>query len=538
MGSDDQSPRHLNRNQRYGGLDEPLVSEGWALTRLAGPSPLFGANGMQFGPDGELYVAAWYGGEVVAIEVDTGARRTAVEADGALLGPDDVAFDSMGTMYITDVRAGCVSVRAPDGEVAIFANDLPAANGLTVHGDRILVDECRDGGRMFELYRDGRPRRLIASGLPRPNAFAVGPDNLIYFPVVGLGEIWRVPLEGGEPARVASGLAVPVAVKFDRGGSLLVTQSGNGEVVRISPRSGDKTLVARLHKGLDNLALTAAGRTFVSHNVHGAITELLSNSGYREVVAPGFVGPLGVTATTDGTVYAADEMSLARIAPDGTVTRPAPKLPGFCRGVAAGGDDTLYLGTAAYVGTGCTISFYDRAVGSTKTLADGLEDIYGMAAVPSGGLVVAEAAAGRVLSVNLDGAVSVAAGLERPMGIALGRDGTCYVSEADAGRVIRLDAGSPSPVVEDLGAPQGLAITGDDLFTVDVATNELISISLTTGERKILVHGLPCGNPGGRGSAYAHPTPSFADMTVAPGGQLLIGADAEGSVLSLRRASC
>ena len=37
---------------------------GWRAQRLAGPSDLYGANGIQFGPDGKLYVAQVFGAQI------------------------------------------------------------------------------------------------------------------------------------------------------------------------------------------------------------------------------------------------------------------------------------------------------------------------------------------------------------------------------------------------------------------------------------------------------------------------------------------
>jgi hypothetical protein len=44
----------MNRYSETGA--ESRAASGWQLTRLLPPSGLFGANGMQFGPDGRLYV--------------------------------------------------------------------------------------------------------------------------------------------------------------------------------------------------------------------------------------------------------------------------------------------------------------------------------------------------------------------------------------------------------------------------------------------------------------------------------------------------
>ena len=129
------------------------------------------------------------------------------------------------------------------------------------------MDECRPGGRLFELYPDGREPRVIAENLPLPNALSVGPDGKLYFPQIAAGEIWRCPLEGGAPERFMDGFAVPTAVKFDRNGLLTTTQAASGEVTRIDIQSGEKTVVANVRPGIDNLAFADDNRLFISHFV-------------------------------------------------------------------------------------------------------------------------------------------------------------------------------------------------------------------------------------------------------------------------------
>jgi len=58
---------------RYREGIEPQAAAGWQISRLSPPSGLYGANGMQFGPDGKLYVAQAFGSQVSALDTTTGA---------------------------------------------------------------------------------------------------------------------------------------------------------------------------------------------------------------------------------------------------------------------------------------------------------------------------------------------------------------------------------------------------------------------------------------------------------------------------------
>src|SRR3954462_1879759 len=138
----------MNRYQALLGsaAREPQAALGWQISRLTPASGLFGANGKQFGPAGRLYVTQAFGSQITAINVSSGSLEIISPLGGAIVAPDDVAFDSRGTMYVTEGMSARVGARTPDGTVRVLADNLPGANGITVHQDRVFIDEFRRGG--------------------------------------------------------------------------------------------------------------------------------------------------------------------------------------------------------------------------------------------------------------------------------------------------------------------------------------------------------------------------------------------------------
>lgn len=159
----------------------PSVAPGWCLERVTAPSRLFGANGLHTGPDGRIYVAQVTGSQISALDPATGALQTVAAKGGDIIAPDDVAFDGGGNLYATEVMDGRVSVLDSAGRARVLRDDLPSANGITVHRDRLFVNECRDGGRLLELDRDGGVSQILLEDLPSPNAMEVGPDGCCTF---------------------------------------------------------------------------------------------------------------------------------------------------------------------------------------------------------------------------------------------------------------------------------------------------------------------------------------------------------------------
>jgi sugar lactone lactonase YvrE len=530
-------------SSRFTAKSTVSTAKGWSASRVTAPSVLFGANGMRIGPDGRLYVAQAFGSQVSAIDVTSGAVTTISPIGGPIVAPDDLAFDSHGILYITEVMSERVCARSPNGDLRIIADNVPAANGITQWRDRLFMDECRHDGRLFELFPDGRAPRQIAENLPLPNALNVGPDGKIYFPAIGANEIWRVALEGGKPEVFATNMAVPTAVKFDSKGSLISTQGASGEILCFDLQSGERKVVAKMRPGIDNFALTDNDRMFVSHFVDGGVAEIMPDGTERRLVPPGFCGPMGIAIADDGTIYAADGISMAAVARDGSHHRVGllfdGHFPGFVRGVAKGAKGSLVVTTS-----GGNVTSYHPVTHEMEVLATELHELYGVAIGADGTVFVADGGEGRVLEIAGGKLKEKARGLARPTGIAVAPNGACFVAESDKGRVSQIDGSAATTVIEGLKEPQGLAIAGDNLYVADAGAHELIAYSLKTKKRKKVGSNLPVGAaPGvvpkllmGIPGLLPGPLRPFAGVAAGGDGKIYLACDGDGSIMALSRA--
>jgi sugar lactone lactonase YvrE len=524
---------------RYAPLDagaHPVeVAEGWRLERVTAASRLFGANGLRTGPDGRVYIAQVTGSQISALDPGTGHLSTVSARGGDIVAPDDVAFDADGNLYATEVMDGRVSMLDTAGRTRVLRDDIPSANGITVHRGRLFVGECREGGRLLELDPGGGPPRVLLENVPSPNAMEVGPDGLLYFPVMGANAIWRVDPEGGEPQCVAADLGVPDSVKFDPRGNIVSTQVAAGQVLRIDPRTGARKLLAQLSPGLDNCTLV--GEKVLASNFTGEITEIAPDGATRTVLPGGLNWPLDLTVGHNGRLYVADGTYFYAVAPDGALQTVgmlfSPGYPGFVRGVAASGPGEFVVTTS-----GGHLSRYRPAASETEVLADGFDQLYGVALGP-GAVVFAELGTGRVLSWAAGRVEVLATGLHDPVGVAIAPDGTCLVAESGAGRVVH--AGGSGTIVADLQRPQGLSVRDGVLYIVDAGAKEVIAFDLDTRVRRTLAAGLPIGPPAGvepkplKGMPpFSGPQGPFAGIAAAADGTLFVSADGDGSVLALR----
>jgi glucose/arabinose dehydrogenase len=148
-----------------------------------------------------------------------------------------------------------------------------------------------------------------------------------------------------------------------------------------------------------------------------------------------------------------------------------------------------------------------------------------------------------VVAVRGGEVTTLAAGLSQPTGVAFGPDGSCLVAESGAGRVV---AAGPhlDTVVDGLEKPQGIVVRGGKLTIVDAGAKTLVEVDLDSKARTTIARDLPVGTPPGvdpkplKGLLpFSGPQGLFAGLAAGPDGTLYVSADAEGSVLAIRRTS-
>ena len=540
------------RTTRYGGQDLTRITThpGWTWTALTPATALVGANGLVVGPDGELYIAEGHGSAISAVDSLNGAVRNVSRSDDPIECPDDIAFDAAGRMYVTEFALGRVSVRDLDGSVEVVDANVPAANGITTVGDRVFVDEFRPGGRILELFPDGRERRVLAENVDWPNGLAAGADSYLYYPSVFAGEIWRIGIDGGVPERVAAGLSAPTAVKFSPEGILHASLAG-GDVVKVSTvgsgavgsgavGSGAVEVVATLPGGSDNLAFRDDGTLFVSNQIDGSVRAIDASGAVRLLIAPGLVGPFGVAAAADGSVCIADGLGYARWHPDGLLEHPAsvatPGFPGVARSVTHLVDGSLVIGT-----TEGTIAQWPQN-SADSVLATGIGGLMGMAGAPDGGVIAVAGDAGEVLQITAAGTTVLVSGLDDPRGVAVTAAGGIVVAESGAGRVIHIDQhGVSRRLMEGLIEPSGVAVSGEDVFVLDRAARTLLRVDLGSGVITEIAANLPVGPAPGVGETIVAGLPGlapgpwlpFADLAISPDGAVIVGCDGAGTLVAI-----
>jgi sugar lactone lactonase YvrE len=246
---------------------------------------------------------------------------------GSHRGPEDVAIDSLGRIYVGEEDGAILRMSArgagdrPDGVVEEFARVDGRPLGLEFDpGGNLLVAAAGRG--LVSISRTGMVTILVEEYAGAPvrfvNDVAAGPDGTVYFSesstkfgiddtTLGLlehrpyGRLFAYDPETGETRLLLGGLHYANGVAVDpRGSFVLVAETGKYRVQRVwisGPRAGQSEILIENLPGFpDGISTGDAGvfwLALVSPRLESVDNRLLPHPVLREVIArlPAFLLP-------------------------------------------------------------------------------------------------------------------------------------------------------------------------------------------------------------------------------------------------------
>jgi len=212
---------HSNSVSRY---DESTGAFLGVFVR-GGSGGLRNAQGLAFGPDGNLYVASFESQQILRYDGVTGAFLDVFVSagSGGLGAPNDVAFGPDGNLYVADAFFGTNSILRYDGRTGAFIDVFATGGGLQqalriVFGpdDNLFVGNS-NSTNVLRYHGD--------TGLPHPTA---GQSGAIFVPGVQGGFNTVIALDPSGDLYVGSG-ASPDILRYDGvTGAFLGTHIHNG----------------------------------------------------------------------------------------------------------------------------------------------------------------------------------------------------------------------------------------------------------------------------------------------------------------------
>lgn len=227
-----------------GQVDRFDGATGTALGTFARLGALTRPTGLEFGPDGNLYVVSSTHGSILRFDGRSGAFIDLFAGGQALDQPLDLAFGPDDILYVSN-GGSTNRIAQFDSRTGAFrgsfgAPDLRGATGLEFAPDGILLvvsagEVQRYRGRAF-IGSIGGPE------LVRPADVAFGPDDNLYVSNLYPPSILRYDAGSGLFIDTFVGnvdvLEYPVGIVFGPDGNLYVADHELGQIVRFDGRTG------------------------------------------------------------------------------------------------------------------------------------------------------------------------------------------------------------------------------------------------------------------------------------------------------------
>ncbi len=426
---------------------------------------------------------------------DGGAARNAW-----LDGPEAVAVDAEGNLYIADTfngrirrvgTDGTISTVAGRGSIGIFGGDGgPAKNAALSLPTDVAVDRAGNlyiadfGNTKIRLVSNGTITTVAGkySGAPRsegqtavnarlegPTGVAVDSSGTIYFVEAGIGSSTGLALGDYKVWKVTSA-------------GVLTTFAGNG--IPNFSRDGTLATATQLNSP-SGVAVGASGVLYISDTQNqrvraitpGSAITTLAGSGVAgfngEIESPGIAllnRPLGVAADAMGNWYVADTAN----------NRVRKVQSGGNLSTIAGNGNASYFGDAGLATKGSVNHPEGVAVDTAGNvyIADTLDHAVRM--VTPEGVLSTVAGTGNP-GYSGDGGPANQASLRNPGGVAVDAGGNVYVADTENNQVRRIDTQGTITTVgtgDALLGPRGIAVDrAGNLYIADTGNRSVRRLS-------------------------------------------------------------
>ena len=254
--------------------------------------------------DGDTNHAGW------CVDCDDGGGPGGPEvfAD-EMEGPNGLAFDDAGSLFITDEVGGHVWKVEPDGTMTVFATGFDGPSGIAFDaaGTMYVSD---DTNRVFEMDDGGVGSVFIgsAAGLSNPNRIAFDGDGNLYVVNAGDGSVAKFNPSGGPISQpLADGFATPQGIVVDDAAGVIWVADSSGQIYEVDMITGAIGEVIDTGEGNDGgLARDGEGSFYIPAVGAGEILRVDAGDWSVSSCFGGVNYPIGLAFDAEGWIYVAD----------------------------------------------------------------------------------------------------------------------------------------------------------------------------------------------------------------------------------------
>ena len=511
------------------GVHTPNAGAASPITYIA--SELSAPGMMALDSSGDLFIADYSSNTVAVLAKTSGtifgvpvtANKLTTIVSSGLSGPEGIALDTAGDLFITNNTAGTVSVMpAASGTIfgvsvtantltTLISSGLSAPIGLVLDsaGDLFIANNTAStvsvmpaaSGTIFGVSVTANTLTTIVSGLSAPSGLVFDSAGDLFISNVGGNSVSVMPIASGTifgvsvtantlASVVSSGLSGPEGLAFNISGDLFIANNSTNKVSAIAPSGGSifgvavaaNTLASIVTTGLsapEGLAFDAGGDLFISNSTANSISAMPAASGTifgvsvtansPATIASGLNGPGALAIDFAGNLYVTNET--------GNSVDVMPVTSGTIFGVP--------------VTAGILATIVSSGLGQPDGLAfDSAGDLF-IANFTANTVSVVPAASGTIFGVSVTANVLsvIASGLSGPAGLSFNSAGDLFIANSTASSISVMPIASgtifgvsvtantlASVVTSGLSIPNGLSFNlAGDLF---IANNSGNSVSV------------------------------------------------------------
>ncbi|TAJ84424.1 MAG: hypothetical protein EPO10_20370 [Reyranella sp.] len=321
------------------------------LRRIA--EKLGGLNGFEVHKDdGFLYGPLWFKGEIVKVNLETGATE-AIASGFKTPAAANIDPQNRDNVYVVDTGTGGIwSVSLTSKAKKLVASMKPGLDNLAFDSrGRLFVTSMTDNGVYLVDKQTGAHRTIVEGKLAVPTDLAVtseggkdtvhvadvfsyrtvdgangdvtdvlrvhgethaypigisvGPKNVLLSSWFS-NTVEKVDRKTGKLVATLGEFAAPVdAVEF-ADGTIYVAELASGNLVKVSADGKERSTVMKELRGPVAMVHGAGPLIYVTEISAGVVTEIDVTAGTRKVVADNLTGPEGIDLGPDGKLYVAE----------------------------------------------------------------------------------------------------------------------------------------------------------------------------------------------------------------------------------------
>jgi len=229
-----------------------------------------------------------------------------VSSNLGLSGPEGLAFDASGNLYVANYNSNTISKVTPAGVVTTFVSTgLSQPTGLVFDASGILYVANWGSNTISKVTPSGVVSTFVSSGLFNPWGLAFDASGNLYVGNNGYGVVSKVN-PAGTVSTFAGTFANGDGLAFDASGNLYVADaSGKSNISKVTPSGIVSTFVS---SGLATpifLAFDASGNLYVN-NGNSTISKVNSTGVVSTFVSSGLNLPMGLAFDASGNLYVAN----------------------------------------------------------------------------------------------------------------------------------------------------------------------------------------------------------------------------------------